>query len=160
MMKTLYDFKIKSLSGTEVDLSQLKGKKVLIVNTASECGFTPQFGQLEELYKAYRGEGFEILAFPCNDFGDQEPLEGEDILAFCTTRYKVKFPIMEKVRIKGDKPYPLYAWLTKKALNGVGDFEVTWNFQKFLIDENGQLIRSISPNVSPVDAEILDWLNG
>lgn len=157
-MKTLYDFKIHSLDGTIFDLSKLKGKKVLVVNTASECGLTPQYEQLEELYETTDRASFEIIGFPCNDFGAQEPGSAQEIAGFCQKNYGVTFPMMEKVHVKGPGQHPIYAWLTQKEMNGVGDFQVQWNFHKFLIDEEGRLVREVIPQVLPTDEVILNWL--
>lgn len=153
-----YDFKMKTIDGKEYDFAQLKGKKVMIVNTASKCGFTPQYASLEELYKEFGGEKFEILGFPANNFAGQEPGSNEDIAAFCQKNYGVSFTMFEKISVKGKDIAPLYEWLTQKDKNGVSDAKVNWNFQKFLIDENGNWVKTVAPNVSPVDDEILTWL--
>ena len=158
VMKSLHDYKVKTISGEEFDFSTLKGKKVMIVNTASECGLTPQYVQLEELYKEYRNEKFIIVGFPANNFGGQEPGTNEEIAAFCSKNYGVSFPMMEKISVKGNDIHPIYQWLTEKEQNGVDDAKVTWNFQKFLIDENGKWVKSISPQESPVSEEIINWL--
>ncbi len=157
-MKTLYDFKINTLEGGPFDLLSLKGKKVLIVNTASECGLTPQYEQLQELYDSQGGVKFEILGFPCNNFGNQEPGTAEEISLFCQKNYGVSFPVMEKVHVKGPEQHPIFTWLTEKERNGVGNHEVQWNFHKFLIDEDGHLIKDLSPQVLPTDEIILNWL--
>lgn len=130
----------------------------MIVNTASKCGFTPQYASLEELYKEFGGEKFEILGFPANNFAGQEPGSNEDIAAFCQKNYGVSFTMFEKISVKGKDIAPLYEWLTQKDKNGVSDAKVNWNFQKFLIDENGNWVKTVAPNVSPVDDEILTWL--
>ena len=156
--QTLHSFTVKTLGGEDYPLSQLKGKKVLIVNTASECGLTPQYEQLQELYTQFGGDDFEIIGFPCNDFGAQEPGSADQIQSFCKKNYGVTFPMMEKVNVQGAEKHAVYQWLTEKANNGMGDFEVKWNFQKFLIDESGQLMKVFDPQVSPVDEEILKWL--
>ena len=158
--KTLHDFKVKTIDGAEFDLSQLKGKKVLVVNTASECGFTPQYKELQELYAKYGGDKFTIIGFPANNFGGQEPGSNADIKSFCTKNYGVTFLMMEKISVKGDDMNPLYQWLTKKELNGVEDAEVKWNFHKFLIDENGKWVRSVSTRVKPMSDEIVNWIEG
>ncbi|MDQ3192491.1 MAG: glutathione peroxidase [Bacteroidota bacterium] len=157
-MKTLHDFKAITIDGQEFNFSDLKGKKVMIVNTASKCGLTPQYEQLEELYKKFGGDKFVIIGFPANDFMKQEPASNEEIAEFCKKNYGVSFPMMEKITVKGDKMHPLYNWLTNENENGVEDAKVTWNFQKFLIDENGKWIRSISPKDSPISEEVLNWL--
>lgn len=157
-MKTLHDFKVRTLDGGEYDFQNLKGKKVMIVNTASECGLTPQYEQLQELYEAHGGENFEIIGFPSNDFAGQEPGSAEEIAAFCEKNYGVSFPMMEKVHVKEGELHPVYQWLTNASMNGVGDFEVQWNFHKFLIDEEGHLVRDVSPRTLPIDEEVLSWL--
>ncbi|NQX92272.1 MAG: glutathione peroxidase [Flavobacteriales bacterium] len=155
---SIHQFKVNTLEGDEFDMSSLSGKKVLIVNTASECGLTPQYEQLQELYEAQGGEKFEIIGFPSNDFAGQEPGSAEDIRAFCQKNYGVSFPMMEKVHVKGDGQHPLYSFLTSKDQNGVGDFEVQWNFHKFLIDEEGKLEKDVSPQTLPIDESILNWI--
>lgn len=160
-MSTFYNFKVKDINGKDFAFSQLKGKKVMIVNTASECGLTPQYKQLEEVYKKYSGNGkFTIIGFPANNFGSQEPGSNEQIKSFCEKNYGVTFPMMAKISVKGADQHPVYKWLTQKALNGVEDVEVTWNFQKFLIDENGKYVKSISPRILPNDPEIISWIEG
>ncbi len=149
----LHDFTVRSIDGTPLDLSTLKGKKVMVVNTASECGFTPQYQHLQELYDAYH-EQLEIIGFPCNDFGAQEPGTNHEVAAFCQRNYGVTFPMMEKIAVKGEEAHPLYQWLT--TATGV---EVVWNFQKFLVDEAGQVVRSVSPDVLPIDESIINWIN-
>ncbi len=158
MMTSFYDFKMKTLDGEDFDFSSLKGKKVLIVNTASECGFTPQYAQLQELYEAEGGEGFEILGFPANNFGAQEPGSNKEIAQFCSKNYGVSFTMFEKISVKGEDMHPIYKWLTQKELNGVSDAEVKWNFFKFLIDENGKWVKVLPSNVSPIDDEIINWI--
>jgi len=153
-----YDFKVSDIVGKEYDFSQLKGKKVMIVNTASKCGLTPQYEGLQKLYEEYGGEGFVILGFPANNFSNQEPGSNEEIQAFCNEKYDVTFPLMSKVSVKGDDQHPLYAWLTKKSLNGFADSEVSWNFQKYLIDEKGNLVKVVTPRTKPDDPVIVDWL--
>ena len=157
-MKTLHDFKTKTIEGKDYNLSQLKGKKVMIVNTASECGLTPQYAQLENLYKKYGGGKFIIIGFPANNFGGQEPGSNDQIATFCKKNYGVSFPMMSKISVKGADMDAIYQWLTKKQENGVVDAEVTWNFQKFLIDENGKLVKSITPQTKADDEEIIKWI--
>jgi len=140
-IQNLYSFKVKDIDGKEFDFSTLKGKKVLIVNTASRCGNTPQYKALEELYKKFGSEKFVIVGFPANNFGRQEPGNSEEIKEFCTKNYGVTFPMMEKISVKGSDIAPIYKWLTSKELNGKDDYTVGWNFSKFLIDENGKLIQ-------------------
>jgi len=134
-----YDFKVKTLEGANFDFSSLKGKKVMIVNTASKCGFTPQYKELEEVYLKYK-DNLVIIGFPANNFAHQEPGTASEIRKFCTENYGVTFPLMEKISVKGSDMAPLYKWLTSKKENGVMDSEVKWNFQKYLIDENGKLV--------------------
>lgn len=153
-----YNFKVEDVAGKEFDLSQLKGKKVMVVNTASKCGFTPQYKELQSLYEKYRNDNFIIIAFPANNFMNQEPGTNGEILDFCTEKYQVSFPVMSKISVKGSDIHPLYKWLTSKEKNGVEDSKVTWNFQKYLIDENGKLIKSFAPKTSPWDPEILDFI--
>jgi len=159
-VKSFYDFKVKSIDGKEFDFASLKGKKVMIVNTASKCGNTPQYKDLERLYKLYGGNKFEIIGFPANNFLRQEPGTDEEIQKFCTINYDVTFPMMSKISVKGDSIHPLYKWLTTKELNGVMDSGVKWNFQKYLIDENGRLSKVIQPKTNPMDSVILDWIVG
>jgi glutathione peroxidase len=148
-MKTLHDFTITSIEGETINFADYKGKKVLIVNVASECGYTPQYQQLQELYENM-GNEVVVVGFPCNDFGGQEPGSSEEIQNFCQVRYGVTFPLTEKIMIKGET-HPIYQWLTQKAQNGVKDSSVTWNFCKYLIDEKGQLSGAFASSVSPVD---------
>lgn len=157
--KSLHDFKTRTLEGEVFDLASLKGKKVLIVNVASECGYTPQYETLEELYKEYGPEKFTIIAFPCNDFGGQEPGTHEEIRSFCTSNYGVTFPMMTKISVVGEDKDPLYAWLTEKSRNGKADAEVKWNFQKFLIDEEGNWVAMVPHSESPASEKILNWIN-
>jgi len=156
--KTLHEFKVTNLEGKEFDLAQLKGKKVLIVNTASKCGFTPQYEGLQELYKKYGGEDFVIIGFPANNFLRQEPGTNEEIREFCTLNYGVTFPMMAKISVKGKDMHPLYRWLTQKELNGFKDSSVKWNFQKYLVDEKGKLVGIIPPKTKPLSEEILQWV--
>jgi glutathione peroxidase len=156
----LHNFKVTDINGKEFDMASLKGKKVLIVNTASECGLTPQYEQLEKLYKTYGGEKFEIIGFPANNFGAQEPGADSTIAAFCKKNYGVTFKMMSKISVKGDNQHELYQWLTKKEKNGVEDASVSWNFQKFLIDENGNYVKSVSPRTLPNDESIVNWIKG
>jgi glutathione peroxidase len=156
--KTLYDFTVKSIDGKDYSLKQLKGKKVMIVNTASKCGNTPQYEQLESLYKEYGDDKFVILGFPANNFGFQEPGTNAEIKEFCDSKYAVTFPMMEKISVKGNDIHPLYKWLTDKKLNGVMDSEVKWNFQKYLIDEKGNLVTVLVPKESPRSEQVISWL--
>jgi len=159
-LKTLHDFKVVTLEGEEFDLAQLKGKKVLIVNTASKCGFTPQYEGLQNLYDKYGGEDFVILGFPANNFFRQEPGTNEEIREFCSRNYGVTFPMMEKISVKGKDMHPLYKWLTTKELNGLENSSVSWNFQKYLVDEEGKLVGSLPPKTKPFSEKIISWIEG
>jgi glutathione peroxidase len=157
--KSIYDFKVKSIDGTTFDFKALKGKKIIIVNTASECGNTPQYEELEQIYKKYKSKNLVIIGFPANNFGGQEPGSDKDIKAFCTNKYAVTFPMMSKISVKGNDMAPIYKWLSEKAENGKKDAPVTWNFQKYLIDENGNWTGSIAPKISPLASkELLDFI--
>jgi glutathione peroxidase len=155
---SIYDFKVKTLEGQGFDFASLKGKKVMIVNTASKCGYTPQYKDLEELYNQYGGDDFVIIGFPANNFAGQEPGTASEIRTFCTDKYGVTFPMMEKISVKGNDMAPLYQWLTSKAKNGVMDSEVKWNFQKYLIDENGKLRDVIYSKEKPNSEKVTAWL--
>jgi glutathione peroxidase len=159
-MKTLYDFTAKTIDGKEFKLSDLKGKKVLIVNVASKCGNTPQYKELEELYKQYGDQKFVIIGFPANNFGSQEPGTNAEIKEFCTKNYGVTFPMMSKISVKGEDKDVIYKWLTQKSQNGKMDAEVQWNFQKFLIDENGNLVDMVPPKEKPNSEKIIKWITG
>ena len=132
--ETIYQFKVEDLSGNIFDFASLKGKKIMIVNTASKCGYTPQYEQLETLYKEYSAKGFVIIGFPANNFGSQEPGTNKEIESFCKLNYGVTFPMMSKISVKGDDMAPIYKFLTQKSKNGMKDSEVQWNFQKYLIN--------------------------
>jgi len=153
-MASIYDYKVKDLSGKEFDFASLKGKKILIVNTASKCGLTPQYSGLEKLYQANKDNNFVVVGFPANNFGEQEPGTNEEIANFCEMNYGVTFPMMEKISVKGNDTHQIYKFLTQKSLNGLQDSEVEWNFQKYLIDENGRLVKVFEPGVLPGDPEI------
>lgn len=157
---SFYSFKVKTLEGEPFDLSTLKGKKVMVVNTASKCGYTPQYETLQAVYEKYGGENFTIIGFPANNFMKQEPGNSQEIREFCTENYGVTFPMMEKISVKGDDMDPLYQWLTQKSKNGVMDSKVGWNFQKYLVDENGNLVEMFSSKTSPDDEEIISWIEG
>lgn len=159
-MKTLYDFKVKTIDGKDFDLASLKGKKVMVVNTASLCGFTPQYADLEKLYKEYGGANFTIIGFPANNFGHQEPGPNDSIKEFCTKNYGVSFQMMAKISVKGDDMAPLYKWLTEKSENGMQDAPVMWNFQKFLIDENGHWVGVAMSQELPTSERIINWIKG
>lgn len=158
--KSFHDFKTHTLEGANYDLSNLKGKKILVVNTASKCGLTPQYEDLEALYKKYGGDDFTIIGFPANNFLKQEPGTSEEIREFCSQNYGVSFPMMEKISVKGKDMDPIYQWLTEKDQNGVMDSEVKWNFQKYMIDENGKFVGKIGPKTKPNDEEIIQWIEG
>jgi glutathione peroxidase len=153
-----HSFKTKTIDGKVFDLSSLKGKKVLVVNTASKCGLTPQYKDLQELYLKYGGDKFVIIGFPANNFLSQEPGSNSEIKQFCTENYEVTFPMMQKISVKGDDIDPIYKWLTSKSLNGKMDAEVSWNFQKFMIDENGNFVDMASPRTKPSDEKIIKWI--
>jgi glutathione peroxidase len=156
--KSFYDFKVKDIEGGDFNLSSLKGKKVLVVNTASKCGLTPQYKQLQALFETYGGDKFTIIGFPANNFMKQEPGTDNEIAEFCEKNYGVTFQMMSKISVKGDDVHPLYQWLTQKSQNGVLDSEVKWNFQKYLIDENGKLVDMVEPKVKPDDEKIVSWI--
>ena len=157
-MSKFYQFKINGLRGNVIDFSQFKGKKVLLVNTASECGFTTQYKQLEELHELMGSDNFCVVGLPCNDFGAQEPGSANDIADFCEVNYGVTFLMTEKIHIKPPKTHSLYSWLTDATENGINDFEVTWNFHKFLIDEQGNVIRDFPSSLLPISEEIIDLI--
>jgi glutathione peroxidase len=152
-----YDFKVKTLEGNDFDFSTLKGKKVMVVNTASKCGFTPQYKDLEALYEEYKNE-LVIIGFPANNFANQEPGSASEIRQFCDQKYGVSFPMMEKISVKGKDMHPLYQWLTTKDKNGVMDSSVKWNFQKYLIDENGKLVDVLYSAEKPGSDKTIAWL--
>ena len=156
--KSFYDFAVKTIDGKEFSLSSLKGKKVLVVNVASKCGLTPQYAQLEKLYEKYKDKDFVIIGFPANNFMGQEPGSNEEIAQFCSLNYSVTFPMMAKISVKGKEIAPLYQWLTEKKLNGKEDASVQWNFQKFMIDENGNWVGFASPKESPFSEKIVTWI--
>jgi len=155
----IYSFKVKDLSDNQFDFASLKGKKVIIVNTASKCGLTPQYKELEQLYKTYKDKGLVIIGFPANNFAEQEPGTNAEIGAFCQQNYGVTFPMMAKISVVGKDMDPVYQFLTDKSKNGVQDSEVQWNFQKYLINEKGQLEKVINPKESPLSDEIINWIN-
>jgi glutathione peroxidase len=155
-----HQFKANTLDGGELDFSTLKGKKVLVVNVASKCGLTPQYEDLQKLYDQYGGEKFEIIGFPANNFMGQEPGSSDEIAEFCQKNYGVTFTMMEKVSVKGKDQSPIYKWLTSKDENGVMDAKVSWNFEKFLIDEEGNLVKNLEPKTVPMDDEIVSWVAG
>ena len=153
-IKSIYDINIEGLDGGTIDLSQYKGKKILIVNTASKCGYTPQYEGLEKLYETHKDK-LVIIGFPSNNFGFQEPGNAKKIREFCTANYGVSFPMAAKIDVKGKEMHPLYVWLTQKQYNQYSDNSVKWNFQKYLLDEKGNLVAVFPPGMEPQDAEIL-----
>jgi glutathione peroxidase len=161
-MSTVYDFSAKAIDGSEVSLDQYRDKVLLIVNTASKCGFTPQYEGLEKLHEEMEDKGLVVLGFPCNQFGAQEPGDAEEIATFCRTSYDVKFPLFAKVDVNGPNAHPLYAWLKSKAKGVLGTEGIKWNFTKFLIDRNGQVVSRYAPTTKPeaIKSDIEDLLDG
>ncbi len=151
--KTLHDFTVTDISGNEFSLNRFQGKKVLVVNTASKCGLTPQYEDLEKLYKTYKDSNFVIIGFPANNFLNQEPGDNEEIAEFCQINYGVTFPMMAKISVKGNDIHPLYKWLTETT-----DSKVSWNFQKYMVSENGKIAGYVSPKVKPFDEKIVNWI--
>ncbi|TNE51627.1 MAG: glutathione peroxidase [Bacteroidetes bacterium] len=156
-MRTIHGFDVDGLEGERIDFAAFAGKKVLIVNVASECGYTPQYQQLQELYTVFQ-DRLVVVGFPSNDFGGQEPGNAEDIRQFCTRRYGVTFPLAAKVQIREPHTHPVYRWLTTKAENGVADSTVSWNFQKYLLDEEGRLLAVFPTVCDPLDPSLLRYL--
>ena len=156
--QTIYQFTVEDINGNAYALSELKGKKVMIVNTASKCGLTPQYKELEGLYQQYKDKDFIIIGFPANNFLGQEPGSNEEIASFCSINYGVSFPMMAKISVKGKEMHPLYQFLTQKAKNGVEDSKVQWNFQKYLIGRDGRLEKVIAPRTSPTSDEVTQWI--
>ncbi len=148
-MGTIYDLPVSSLTGEKTDLSTYRGKVLLIVNTASKCGFTPQYKGLEAIYQQYKDQGFAVLGFPCNQFGAQEPGNAEEIGAFCEKNYGVTFPLFEKIDVNGDNAHPLFTLLKKEAPGVLGTEGIKWNFTKFLVDKNGKVIARYASTTSP-----------
>lgn len=157
---TIHDFEVEDINGNSFSFKQLKGKKLMIVNTASKCGLTPQYATLEDLYNTYKDSDFTIVGFPSNNFFMQEPGSNEKIASFCQKNYGVSFPMMAKVSVRGRKQHPVYKFLTSKKLNGVLNSRVKWNFQKFLLNEDGVLEQVISPRTKPNDRTIIEWIEG
>jgi glutathione peroxidase len=153
MSATVYDFSATSIEGQPVDLSTYRGKVLLIVNTASQCGFTPQYQGLQALYEKYRDRGLEVLGFPCNQFGQQEPGSSSDIQSFCQTRFGVSFPLFEKIDVNGANAHPLYKYLVKAAPGLLGTEAIKWNFTKFLVDADGKVVKRYAPNATPADID-------
>ncbi len=156
--QTIYLFKVKDLAGNDFNFATLKGKKIMIVNTASKCGYTPQYKQLEELYKKFASKDFVIIGFPANNFGAQEPGTNAEIATFCQANYGVTFPMMSKISVVGNDKHEVYQFLTQKAKNGLQDSEVQWNFQKYLIGKTGKLEKVFLSKTVPTDAAIVDWI--
>jgi len=156
---SIHQFKTKTLTGEDFDMAVLKGKKVLIVNTASKCGLTAQYKDLQKLYTENKDKNFIIIGFPANNFLKQEPGTNDEIKEFCEKNYGVTFPMMTKISVKGDDIDPIFEWLTKKEKNGVMDIAVTWNFQKFMLNENGELVDYLPPKESPLSDKIVNWIN-
>lgn len=158
--KNLYSFKVKDIDGNDFNLSSLRGKKVLVVNVASKCGLTPQYEKLQALYEKYKDKNFVVIGFPANNFNGQEPGTNEEIKTFCTLDYNVTFPMMAKIDVVGENKAPLYKWLTEKSENEKMDAEVQWNFQKFMIDEEGELVDFVPPREDPFCDKIIKWIEG
>jgi len=159
-VQTIYEYKVTDIHQNEFDFATLKGKKIMVVNTASKCGLTPQYEQLQALYEKYKDQNFIIIGFPANDFLSQEPGSNDEIATFCKANYGVTFPMMSKITVKGKDMAPIYTFLTQKKLNGLEDSEVKWNFQKYLIGTDGKLQKVINPRVLPNDPEIISWIEG
>jgi glutathione peroxidase len=154
---SIYQFAVPSIEGGTINFSQYKGKKILVVNTASKCGYTPQYAGLEKLYESHKND-LVIVGFPANNFGGQEPGTNEEIEEFCKVRYGVTFPLAQKVEVVGENTHPLFKWLTSKDQNGVLDAKISWNFNKFLLDENGKLLAYFPSKVTPDSEEIAKYL--
>ena len=155
---TIYQFKVENIEGEEFNFDSLRGKKIMIVNTASKCGLTPQYRKLQSLFERYKGKNFIIVGFPANNFLFQEPGSNKDISEFCEKNYGVTFPMMSKISVKGKNIHPIYQFLTEQTKNGVISSRVSWNFQKYLINEDGKLAKVISPRTQPDDPTILSWI--
>lgn len=149
-MGSIHQFKVESIDGRTIDFADFAGKTIMVVNVASECGYTPQYAQLQELHENF-SDRLVVVGFPCNDFGAQEPGSESEIRTFCARRFGVAFPMAAKVRISGDNPHPIYHWLTQKSLNSVSDSTVSWNFQKYLLDPQGRLLAVFPPSADPVE---------
>lgn len=151
--KNVYSFHAKTLNGEEISLEKFQGKALLIVNVASKCGFTPQYKGLETIYRKYKDRGFEVLGFPCNQFGAQEPGDAEEIKSFCSLTYNVSFPMFEKIVVNGDGTHPLYQYLKKEGKGVLGTEAIKWNFTKFLINKNGKVVDRFAPQTKPEDLQ-------
>ncbi len=156
--ENIYQFEVTDLYGDAFDFSKLKGKKVMVVNTASECGLTPQYADLQKLYETYKDKNFVIVGFPANNFGGQEPGSDDQIASFCKENYGVSFPMMSKISVKGGDMHEVYQFLTEKEKNGLQNSEVAWNFQKYLINEQGELEMVVEPRTLPTDPSIVNWI--
>jgi glutathione peroxidase len=155
---SIHQFSANSIEGKIIDLKDFKDKKIIIVNTASECGLTPQFKQLQEVYDTYKDKNLIIIGFPTNDFAHQDPGTNTEIHSFCERNYGVTFLMMEKISVKGEKIHPIYKWLTNRTENGVLNSSLKWNFQKYLIDENGYLVDVVSPWKKPNCEKVINWI--
>ncbi|MDG1653462.1 MAG: glutathione peroxidase [Flavobacteriaceae bacterium] len=155
---TIFQFTVKNIEGEDFDFSSLKGKKIMVVNTASKCGLTPQYKKLQALYDKYGKEDFVIIGFPANNFLRQEPGSDEEIAVFCERNYGVTFPMMSKISVKGKNMHPVYEFLTQEAKNGIVSSSVSWNFQKYLINPDGRLARVVSPRTQPDDPSVISWI--
>ncbi|PIP94161.1 MAG: glutathione peroxidase [Bdellovibrio sp. CG12_big_fil_rev_8_21_14_0_65_39_13] len=160
-MSNIYNFKVKTIDGSETTLEKYKGQVLLIVNTASKCGFTSQYKGLEDLFKKYQDKGFQVLAFPCNQFGAQEPGDEKEIQSFCSLTYDVSFPLFAKIDVNGDEAAPLYNFLKSNVKGLLGSETIKWNFTKFLVDSTGKPIKRYAPQTKPEDIEkdIIELLN-
>ncbi|CUA80233.1 glutathione peroxidase [Anoxybacillus suryakundensis] len=158
---SVYDFHVRTIRGEDQSLARYKGNVLLIVNTASKCGLTPQYEQLQQLYDKYKDRGFVVLGFPCNQFGNQEPGSEEEISQFCQLNYRVTFPMFAKVDVNGPNAHPLFVYLTEQAPGVLGTKAVKWNFTKFLVDRNGQVVARFAPTTKPLELEqhIEQWLS-
>ena len=156
--ENIYQFKVQDLDGNTFDFATLKGKKIMVVNTASECGLTPQYEDLQKLYDTYKDNNFVIIGFPANNFGKQEPGTDKEIATFCKENYGVTFPMMSKISVKGKDMHEVYQFLTQKEKNGLENSKVGWNFQKYLLNEKGELVKVIKPKTLPTDASIILWI--
>lgn len=155
---SIHQFTVKDIAGNDFKLADLKGKKVMIVNTASECGLTPQYEQLQDVYETFKDKNFTIIGFPANNFGGQEPGSNQQIATFCKANYGVTFPMMSKISVKGSDMHEVYQFLTQKSQNGLQDSQVAWNFQKYLVNENGELEKVIAPQTLPNDESVIAWI--
>ncbi len=156
--QSIYDFIVNDIYGEDFNFESLKGKKIMIVNTASECGLTGQYEELQALYNQFKDEDFIIIGFPANNFKGQEPGTNQEIVTFCKDNFGVSFPMMSKISVKGEDIHPLYKYLTSKSLNGITDSEVFWNFQKYFINRSGELSLIVKPQHSPMSDQILEWI--